>query len=267
MRILAIVFLCALFFADNSFAKGDGILHHGGVGFMFEDVNSFANPSHRASTKGAAIQLDYNHINNENLQSLTPSFVWGSGKFGFGFFASRLGTSLTDPLKSTDSIGGDIGLAFANDRVGFGVSHVRSIDVGQDSDGTFTAALRVSGQNGHGFNVSVAGNTTVNRADRDIKGGVAGMGYAFATGAIEASYAVTDFKDPKENFKALAALNLEGKTVYFSGGFGYEKPTNASIAAGRFGIKYKKIDFSGHIDYVLAKGSTPAYGGTFRLMF
>lgn len=265
MRTTKKTFLLVLLsISATTFAKGDGLMRHGGVGFLFEDASGFSNPAYRGRTKGAALQADYTRFNSD-LQSLTPSFILGSGKFAIGMFSSRLGPTLTAPETSTDSIGGDLGLAFANDRLGMGIGYVRSIDAGQDGDGKFLASIKVSGQRSTGFNVSVLGTTTVNRATRDINTGTFGIGYGFVSGGIEASYAVTDFKDPQNNYKMLGAFNVEGKTVYFGAGFGYEKPVNASIAVGRFGVKYKTIDFSLHLDHQLVSGYTPAYGGTFRM--
>lgn len=242
-------------------------MRHGGVGFVFPDASNFTNPSQRGHTKGAALQLDYNHLNNQGFQSLTPSFVWGSGNFGLGGFASRLGTKLDASEQSVDSIGGEIGVSLANDRLGIGVNYIRSIDTAQNSDGTMTAAMRVSGQRSHGMNFTVAGSTTVNRATRDIKTGTVGLGYGFATGGFEASYSVTDFQDPGKNNEALGALHLEGKTVYFGAGYGYTKPVNAALLKGRFGVKYKKVDFSVHADHLFLTGRDIAYGGTFRVTF
>jgi len=88
---------------------------------LFEDANDFTNPAQIALAHGAAIEGYYTRQNPSGAQSVTPSFVWGNGKVGLGAYGTRSGTNLGSASQSMDSIGGELGVALAQDHLTMGV--------------------------------------------------------------------------------------------------------------------------------------------------
>lgn len=271
MKLLAVVFACGLLMlAAPSQAASKSMISHGGLGFLYPDHNSFANPGQFALDHGAGFEIDYSTAKSTgttSLQTATPSFVWSNGNFGLGVFGSRSGSSLTDSITKTDSVGAGLGFALAKGRLTVGLTGERSIDVNQSNDGTVGGTVNWNGDKGMGFSAGLGANTSLNNAAGDVRKGTAALGWGF--NPMTKVEAVATFNDLADfgNYNLGGFLTVEGHMFYFSGGYNYLMSSKKSQLRGRAGLEFGHVDFSAFVDYTTVVGSNPTFGGTLRVAF
>lgn len=251
-----------------SYAKGNSMMLRGGYGFLYPDGNSFVNGGQMALTSGLGIEALYARRNiNPKLEVLTPSMVWGNGKFGMGAFVTRTGSVLTGNSNLySDSAGAALGLALAQGRVTIGGEAERSISRGQTNDGTVNASINLNGNKRMGFSAGVGAGTTLNQAGGNVKTGTASIGWGFTSlSSISAEYKITDFRDPKYKHELSGYLNLATPSIYFGAGYTHIKIIDASQLKGRLGYVFGSFDLSVHCQKILLTGQEPIYGGSLRL--
>lgn len=267
-----LLFIVSVFGLATSIAvaKNSSNLNRGGFGFLFPDANSFINGGQMAQTQGTAVEGYYERNDGSDVQTATPSVVWGSGRVGLGAFVSRTGTELTgNNGGNSDSVGAGLGVSLASGKVTVGGTIQRSIDTAQTDDGTVTAALNYNGAKGQGFHMGGGFSTTLNSVSgTDLRTAILALGWGFGgMASFELNYKLKDLDQTSNNYVAGGYLNFGGNNYYFSSGYSYDKPSNLSTVAGRLGYIAGSIDLSVHAEHIMADGQNPSYGATLRTTF
>lgn len=261
MSVCMFALICASGHAEKRMA-----LTRGGLGFLFADHNSFANAGNFALDKGTAAEVSYGQFKNVPIVAAQPSFVYGSGKVGFGLYGQRIATSLSD-TNAIDSVGGGLGVTLAKDRVTLGVYGSRSLATTPTSDGTVGATFTLNGNKRVGFSLGGAVDTTLNATNGDTKSGRAAIGWGFNTNtSIEAVATLNDIENT-EDVNLAGYLNWSGQMFYFSGGVIYNKLLQTTSVAGRAGLAFGRFDVSGFTTMATESGGEMFYGGSARLAF
>lgn len=267
----SVILLIGLMILVPSICQGakaaTGILR-GGYGFLFPDHNSFLNPGQMAISYGAAFETSYERADLTDGQSVTPSFVFGTGTFGLGAYANRLGTQLEDGATSVDSVGGGLGVALFKSRLTLGAAYARSIDAYQMSDGTGWVTVTYNGPQRKGPAIGVAATTTVNLAGGDHQGALAAIGYSFRSNrSLEVVARLNDIRDT-DSYVGGAYGTFGMDFLYVAGGYEYTNLTAQHRAAARLGfIIGRFIDISAFGTRVLTKVGETTYGGSLRASF
>jgi hypothetical protein len=251
-------------------AKGSSNLMRGGYGFLFPDANSFINGGQMAQTTGTAVEGYYERNDQVDLQSASPSVVWGSGRVGLGAFASRTGTTLTgDSARLADSVGAGLGVSLAQGKITVGGTLERSIDGGQVNDGVVTAALNYNGSKGRGFHLGGGFSTTLNSlSGTETRTATLATGWGFdGLASFEINYQLKDLDQTSNNYLASGYLNFGGSNYYCSTGYSYDRPSSTSTLTGRVGFIMGSVDFSFHGRKAMTDGNDPFYGATLRTTF
>lgn len=263
LALMAVVLFSCPLFAKGSGGKG----FMGGLGYLFIDPNSFNNPGQVPLVGGAHLEIAYEKIDGSQYQSLTPSFVWGNGKFGIGVFATRMGTDLGQSQMANDYVGGEIGVAMASERLTVGLKSYRSISVGQMNDGYADVALNWNGMKRVGFSLGVNAGTTLNNAVKEVKHGGASLGWGFnALYSLEAHYEMRDFDDSNDYVLSVFA-NAGAKNYYASAGANHYALLKVNELEARLGLNFGWFDLSFMGSKVLDANYAYTYGGTLRVNF
>ncbi len=265
-------------------AKKDGGMAMGGFGFLHPDNNGFANSHQGSSTalqfansgyvalgNGSTAEIYYDRSDDAgstNYTSLTPSFTWANGTVGMGVYAKRAGTSF-EAAKSTDSVGGILGLGLWKGRVSAGVGYMRSIDNKQSSDGILTGSFALNGNKGIGPAIGAGAYTTVNAAKNTV-GAIGAIGYGFKHNCnVEGSFELPNI-DKTQSWVGSTALTIGTRVVYIGGAYYYNK-TQSSFShngAARLGVRIAHwLDASVHGLHTFKDGNDPVWGGTVRANF
>lgn len=268
-KLLVTMFTLGLF-ASVANAKGNANFSRGGYGFLFPDANSFNNGGQMAETTGTALEANYTRSNQTEYQTLSPSIVWGSGRFGLGAYASRTATSLfkADAAHS-DTAGAGLGLSLASGRITIGGTIARSIDVDQTNDGVVNAAINYNGVKGSGFHAGAGFGTTLNSdSGTETRTATLAMGWGFnGVANFEVDYTFKDLDNTDNNYEAGGYLNLHGSNYYLATGYSYDKPSEQSSVVGRLGFVMGALDMSVHASKALVTGQDPNYGASLRAAF
>jgi hypothetical protein len=267
MKNWHLISFLALILSTLGFAeKGGPMMPHGGLGFLFPDANEFINPGQLALNKGFAMQGEYTRVNDSQSQEITPSAVFGTGKFGIGAFADRINTNLTSSTGATDRMGGALGIAVAQQRLTFGVGYDRETSVGQVDDGNLGVSANYIGKERKGFSLGAKAGTTVNALIRN-RHAIFGVGYGFTSAtSLELVYILNNLERTSD-YAYGAAFNLGNRHFYFSAAYTYFKIPALGLAATRLGVNLGPIDISGHVEKFLDKSYQYSYGGSFRVSF
>jgi len=245
-------------------AKQD--LTRGGLGFLFQDHNSFENPGQFSIDKGAGLEAMYMK-GDLDAQAIVPSFVYGNGKFGLGVYGMRSGTSLSDSALKSDEIGAGVGFSMAKERVTVGIGAKRSLESNLTSDGEVGATVTINGAKRVGASIGAGFNTTINADGGDVREGKLAVGYAFnpmtSVEVVGTFNNLSDFND----WKVGGFLNYNGRIFYFSGGVNRYNTTEVNELLGRAGFVLGRVDLSLYAGYQLDQGTDPTIGGSFRFAF
>lgn len=270
MKKLLVTAVTLGLYASVANAKGNANFTRGGYGFLFPDANSFINGGQMAQTTGAAVEADYSRSNQTETQTLSPSIVWGSGRFGLGAYVSRSATSLfKENATHSDSAGAGMGFSMASGQVTVGGTISRSIDTNQVNDGVVNLALNYNGAKGTGFHAGAGFATTLNSTSgTETKTAVLAMGWAFnGMASFEVDYTLKDLDNSGNNYLADGYLNFHGSSYYLATGYSYDKPSEQSSVVGRMGLVMGSMDMSVHASKVLVTGQDPNFGASLRVAF
>jgi hypothetical protein len=245
--------------ASSASARNTGNLMRGGVGFLFPDHNSFVNPGQLAADPGVAVEALYSRNNQSGgNQTLTPSFVYGDGTFGFGAYGQRVGPTLTS---GADTVGGAVGVALLKKRVTVGLGVNSPVTPG-GGPALFEASVTVNPANGSGSSFGLGYNFSTRRAR-------IGFGYS-------ASFNKSiEFNATFPNINDLGTLDFGAygnwaRGSFFVGG-GYtlrETTTTTHGVTARTGLVLgQSFDVSLHFTYFFYAGSPVDYGITLRSAF
>ncbi len=254
--------LAILSLGTPSFARGGGNIMRGGLGFLFPDHNSFANPGQFAESRGMAIQAAYTKMDSPTLHSVAPSFVYGNGAMGLGVYGARTGTTLGT---GADQIGAGLGFSLLKGRMTFGLGYDKQLGVGT-GNGDISAQLNFNPANRRGAAFGVGYRRTLGSTVQSLS---AGLGYSFMSNKnLEVDIAfpsVSSFS----NFNLGAYFTTMAKFFYLGGGYLMSKQgTTVHGAAGRLGfVLGSSFDFSGTIGKYFGAGNPTTWGGTLRASF
>lgn len=256
----------AVCFSSIGFAAKNTNLMRGGLGFLFQDHNSFENAGQFAVAKGAALQASYSRGNSFNSdQTLIPSFVYGNGRFGLGVYGSRMGVDLGNSSTAQDRVGAGVGFGLMKERLTVGAGYDRSMSSGTTDNGNLsvTATLNAPGRKGIYFGAAYL--MSLNTAGR--QGGKAAMGFSFQNN--KSFEVVAQFNDLNNysDYQAGGFLNLGGSDVYLSLGYQFLGLNMRHQVSGRAGVILGQLDISCFANTVLSSGSAVNYGGALRLSF
>lgn len=256
-----------LFINCVAMAGGKSNISRGGLGFLYPDHNSASNPGQIALDKGTAFEGQYMMV-SDTTSAAAGSVVYSSGKFAIGAGGLRAGTTLTDAGTYSDTVTGGLGFTLAKDKVTMGITGSRDISDNATSDGTVGATLTFNGSKRQGVSIGFGVDTTLNQAVAETRTATAALGYGFKNNAsIEIDAKFNSFDDFSD-YTMSGYLNLMGKMFYMSAGGSYVALSQTQTLAGRLGVVIgNSFDVSGIVNYPMASGSTPSYGGSLRLAF
>lgn len=256
------VCLAILTLGTQSFARGGGNIMRGGLGFLFPDHNSFANPGQFAESRGMALQAQYARTNLPSVQMLAPSFVYGNGAMGLGVYGARAGATLGS---GSDQIGAGLGFALLKGRMTFGLGFDKQLGAGA-GDGDISAQLNFNSANRRGAAFGIGYRRTLGSTVQSLS---AGLGYSFMSNKnIELDIAFPSISS-FGNFDLGAYFTTMAKFFYLGGGYLMNKQgATTHGAAGRLGfILGSSFDVSGTIGKYFGAGNPTTWGATLRASF
>lgn len=267
MKKSTVLVVFAAVFASSAFADKSTKIIRGGLGFLFPDHNSFANPGQFPLSYGMAVEAGYSRTNGSSQQSLTPSIVYGNGQVGVGAFFARSGTSLTDE-SSTNSIGAGLGASFLKDKFSVGASYTRDLSDTRTSDGTVNVTANLNGPQRKGPSVGVGVGTTLNATGGDYQTANASVGYSFRSNDnIEAGVVFNNLRNTSD-FDPVFAGTFGSQYMYMGVSYRYKKLAEDHVVGARLGfILGRYLDLSASASYVLETGGEANYGATLRASF
>lgn len=251
----------ALVASFSAFGKATNI-QRGGLGVLFPDHNSFANPGQFSVTHGIAVEGLYVRTNQSGgLQSVTPSVVFGNGRLGLGAFVNRIGTSFASS-SSFDFAGVGAGFSLLKQRLTIGASYSTSLD-GLAGSGKLKGSITLQSPTRQGPSLGAVIEST-----GSSKAGTIGVGYSFHSNkAMEANVRFNSFSDLSD-FVASGFVNLASQALYLGAGYQYTNLGIHHAALARLGVVLGgNIDVSLYGGYAFASGSPVTYGGSFRASF
>jgi len=260
-----LVLVLAAVFTTSAFADKSTKIMRGGLGFLFPDHNSFANPGQFPLSYGMAIETGYTRVNGSSAQGLTPSFVYGNGQVGLGAYYTRSGMDLGSSASS--SIGAGVGASFLKDKFTMGAGYSRSLDSTRTNDGTIQVTANLNGPQRKGPSVGVGFGTTLGAAT-NVRTGTASVGYSFRSNDnIEAGVLFNNLSSFSD-FDPYFAGTVGSQYMYLGGTYRYLKTAEQHQAGARIGfILGRYIDLSASASYVLVSGGASSYGATVRASF
>ncbi len=239
----------------------------GGLGFLFPDNNSFANPGQFPLSYGMAFETGYTKVNGSSNQALTPSFVYGNGQLGLGAFYSRSGTDLGS--NATSSVGAGVGMSFMKDKLTVGASYSRSLETLRTNDGALGATVNLNGPQRMGPSLGVGFGTTLGATSgTNTKSGNIGVGYSFRSNqSIEGGVLFNDLSNTADMSPYFAGT-YGSQYAYLGGSYTYLKTAGDHQVGGRLGVILGRyLDISALATYVLKTGGAASYGATVRASF
>lgn len=241
-------------------------IRRGGFGFLFADHNKLNNPGQISIAHGAAVEANYVRQNGLDVEAITPSFVYGNGRFGFGLGATRAGNDLTDGSSASDVAAVAMGIAMLKSRLTFGASYARYLSGGATNDGVLLGSLTINAPKRRGPVFGV-GYTTV-LGGGGLQGLIAGLGYSFNTNsAMELNFELNDLSNT-DNWSGSFDLTLGNNWFYFGTEVLHSNLSGNQTAAARLGfIIGRYIDLSFQASQVLMSGGSASYGATLRTSF
>lgn len=266
LRKSLIAFAALALFVTTAHARSGANIQRGGLGFLFPDHNSFANPGQFSTAHGSALQFAYTKDSaTGGAQSISPSFVYGNGTFGLGLAGLRGGTSLTESGQYADIITGGLGFSTMKERMTLGASFSKVLTDGMSTnDGTIAATLTLQGARRMGAVFGLGYQRTLGL---DSHSGTFGFGYGFQTGnSLEANIQFNNLDDVND-FTASGFFNLGRQWFYLGAGYSFAKTTEVHSGAARVGFMMGKVDVSGTIQAPFTSGGSMVYGGTLRASF
>lgn len=263
IRVMIGLALCV---SLSAFGKATNI-QRGGLGILFPDHNSFANPGQFAVTYGLAIQGFYTRTDQTpTSQSVAPSLVFGNGRFGFGVYGARSGNDLGSSASSTDVVGGGLGISMLKKRITLGASFDKVLESGVDG-GIAKASLTFQSPSRKGPSIGAVFAAPVNMTG--VKNEVTvGFGHSFKSNTtMEANVKFSDLEDFK-NFVAGGYVNLASRVLYLGAGYQFRNVGTQHAALGRLGVMLgSRVDLSVYGEKAFVTGSALTYGGSLRASF
>ncbi|NBX75948.1 MAG: hypothetical protein EBQ92_05295 [Proteobacteria bacterium] len=269
MKNTIVVFLAVLMVAP-AFADKRGTVLRGGLGFLFPDANRFVNGGQSALNKGTSLEANYSREDETKSQDMTASLTWGNGQAGLGAGVSRVGTTLSEPSTSADTMVAQGGFAFGGGQFTLGGVYQHSLETGVVGQDVVSGQLNVNlGKPGQGWVLGVGASTTLGRAT-NTKTGTAALGYAFGSGLmVEGGYQVDDFADSANNYRYTAAAVYNSNAWYGAAQYSAvtQSGTHPDSVSARLGGIWGKVDLSAQVTKETYTGGDTTYGGTLRYVF
>lgn len=267
--LLALLVFSVLAMPTAVFAKGGKSNNRkGGVGYVYQDINAFSNPSNRGNTDGFTLQGAFESIaSTPATYDANGSLTWGKKGFGFGAYYGRVGTNVLTTGTFAQTVGGNIGVNMFKDTVSFGAGYAYPLDATATTNGTATAALSIHSSKGEGANLTIGGTYTLNKVGAARMGAVVGLGWMMKNNlSIEVNGSVANINSIS-NYVGQFAINYSGRIVYLGAGFSYVAG-GTHFATGRLGFNLgSHVDLSGMVNYFVRTTNALGYGGTVRFSF
>lgn len=268
------VFVLALALAFSFGAQGARKMKviRGGLGFLYPDHNSAANPGQMSRDDGTSLEAKYTRTSDATpVQSLTPSLAYSNGRLALFAVGTRSGSSF-DPDQSTDVAGGGIGFSLGKRRVvNVGASYFTSLESTGTNLSTVKGTINLNPARDQGMSLGVAVGTTMGGTTNPIAGTI-GLGYSGKNrnNNIEANLTFNDIS-ATDNYTLSGFFTLGGAMYYFGGGYKHTNvgTTSSGEAVGRLGFVLGRggnVDISALGNYDL-QSSVVTYGGSLRVNF
>lgn len=270
-RWVALIVGCSLLVSSQGFAALGGVpkssFNRGGVGFLFNDNNSFNNVSSQSGSHGAAFEVQYGY--GSNVSAAQTSLVWGNGTVGLGAYGNRTGVSLTQASRNVDTVGVGASVALSKERFHVGAKFERPINVRTSNSGIAEGSFTLMNAKGMGFGLGgsyssqLASETGANLQVLKVS-----LGYSFRPNSgMEAIARINDMMNTL-NWTAGGSINYADNIFFIGAGYEYTNIGAISTVIARFGfIIGKHFDISVLGNYSLVSGSNPFVGGSARLSF
>jgi hypothetical protein len=250
---------------NASAAAGGGGIMRGGLGFLFPDHNSFANPGQFSDSRAMAVEAFYKRSTAATpVQTATPSLVYGNGAMGLGIAFSRMATDLM-ATGATDTVSAGLGFSLVKGRATIGLGYDKSMG-GADS-GVVSGALTLNPPNRRGVALGAGYKRNLTSGTNML---TAGLGYSFMS---------NNNLEVNVTFPSLASMSIwslgayfttmKGK-LYLSGGYLMNNALGVSTSGvvGRLGfILGRSVDLSFWGQNFFGAGIPFEYGASFRAMF
>ncbi|MBI1861593.1 MAG: hypothetical protein HYR96_11815 [Deltaproteobacteria bacterium] len=261
--------MMALLISTVCFAKS-GMIERGGLGFIYTDNNSFANPANFGEVKGFSIDGKYTTANSNASLGATASAVYGTGSFGIGAYDNRSGSSLTSTGFFSDSAGVGLGVGLMHGKVLVGAGYRQTVSGTAADTGGVNASVTVKNEKGISF--GVAGSQQLGSVSGTNKQtATAGVGFAASNGIMTELAMTLNNIAEMSNYTAGAFLTKGGQNAYVGLGYYYDSLGNGGsgvathTGAARLGVILgRSFDMSIFAQYTFVAGATPAYGATIR---
>jgi hypothetical protein len=264
--LLVLLVLSGIGFGINAHAaSGGGAVMRGGLGFLFPDNNSFANPGQFVDSHATAVEGLYSRSNVDGAaQTATPSIVYGNGSIGLGAYGSRQAVTLLG-TPTTDTVGAAVGFSLMKGRAVVGLKYDKTL--GSTDSGIATATLTLNPAMRKGMAIGVGYTRNISTSVGSLN---AALGYSF----MHNNNLEVDITFP--DISALSAWNLGAYLTTMKGpaflGAGYvmrnNGTTTSSGASARLGMMVGSMtDISITASYFFATGSPVNYGASLRMAF
>lgn len=266
-RSYRLFFSLMLFVPVLGFAK-DSNLERGGLGFLFPDHNSFANPGQFAVSHGIAVQGAYGTDTKvANPQTGNFNAVFGNGTFGMGAGVNRTAPNVLKSQNASDFVLAGAGVALLKERLTLGGSYSRMVSAGADGSALVQGTLTLNSPGRKGPSIGVGYSQLVNSAFT-YKAVTAGIGYQFHSQAsVEGNVYFNDTSD-WSNYDAGLFFTTGAGMMYAGGGYLYHAVAKQHEVSGRIGFVFgQRFDVSATIGHTFASGNPINYGATARIAF
>lgn len=269
-QLFTLIFCAALLVPVLAQARGSmGTISRGGLGFLFPDGSSLANPGQVALDHGVAVQLEAGIVSGttEDIEDL--SVVYGNGNFGLGIEANDVGlNTLTNPTSGIQTVTAAMGFALAKDRLTLGAGYTRQTSGTISNNGTVSASLNWNPMADKGFGIGFGAFDTLAKAGASTYGAMVSAGYAFRKNNSFEVFVKQNAFDGTSNQAGGIALTLGSQFIYFGLLGQYNRLAADYEAAGRLGFVLGNVfDISLFADEVVVTGAALTYGASARFVF